>query len=683
MIYYKDFVFSKIKYTAYSDRKKHGDAKRWANLIITADTETSKTDVIIKEHNMNKVIVWTMCILPKKDYKYEVKNEIVLYGDTPTEFCDCISKLKTHIKENIIIYFHNLGYDWFFLSQYICDKFGKPEPKNYLYLDPTHPLFIKWDGWELRDSLTLSNSKLEQWCKDSNVEHGKAVGNWDYDKRRNQGDSKYFTQEEIEYIENDVRGLAECIYTYMETYHHRHVGANKLTLTGEVRADMNNSFFKINGKRNAREWFKRCKPSENVLKFLKSAYHGGDVHANRWAIGKTYKDVTSYDFASSYPFCLLAYRYPYGNWYSQNTDTTIEKLRKTYDKHAYLYDVTLINPRINSKNTMPSLAVSKCFTNNYDIDNGRIVKADIVTLKCTNIDLETHLHNYDVDAIIFNTIYKSEGLAYCPLAFASTVWEYFKKKTELKDIEGSENEYRVAKGNLNSTYGMCVTSPWKDKIVVNFNDNTMTSNVSDSAYFDYIENNRNILPYAVGVFCTSFAQNNLYKLGECCGQWYYCDTDSVKGKNWDEDKIKAYNDNCIELLKANPYLNGEYSAQNKKGQSKYLGIAEFDGNYEEFRTMGAKKYVVRSNGELKITIAGVNKKNGAKCLKDNINNFTVGTIFDGATTGKKTSIYLPLEKQIIDGQELGNSIDLIECDYMLNYGQYTDLNKLLTSSETW
>ena len=104
----------------------------------------------------------------------------------------------------------------------------------------------------------------------------------------------------------------------------------------------------------------------------------------------------------------------------------------------------------------------------------------------------------------------------------------------------------------------------------------------------------------------------------------------------------------------------------------WLGVAVSEGvkdEYSEFRVQGAKRYCGRSlkDGELHITVAGV-PKSGAKCLKDDINNFHPGFIFSGEETGKKTHVYFNIEDIYIDdaGNETGDSISLIPCDYELD-----------------
>ena len=70
-----------------------------------------------------------------------------------------------------------------------------------------------------------------------------------------------------------------------------------------------------------------------------------------------------------------------------------------------------------------------------------------------------------------------------------------------------------------------------------------------------------------------------------------------------------------------------------KGKRYYLGVAELDGEYRQFKTLGAKKYcVIKSNGRLELTCAGVSKAIGSLelCCYDGINSFEEGFVFSDA-----------------------------------------------------
>ena len=85
--------------------------------------------------------------------------------------------------------------------------------------------------------------------------------------------------------------------------------------------------------------------------------------------------------------------------------------------------------------------------------------------------------------------------------------------------------------------------------------------------------------------------------------------------------------------------------------------------------MGAKRYAGRckDDNEIHITVAGVPKKAGAKCLNDDLTLFTKGFVFDGSKTGKLQHNYFASDIYIDkDGNETADSIDLTPAHYKLD-----------------
>ena len=118
----------------------------------------------------------------------------------------------------------------------------------------------------------------------------------------------------------------------------------------------------------------------------------------------------------------------------------------------------------------------------------------------------------------------------------------------------------------------------------------------------------------------------------------YCDTDSVKYRHGDPE-VECRLD---ELNEERMILSMRYGAwaNDPKGEAHYMGVFESEGIYQEFRTLGAKKYVYRyPDGPLKCTIAGVNKKLGGPELEKygGIDAFREGFTFTEA--GGTESIY--------------------------------------------
>jgi hypothetical protein len=99
------------------------------------------------------------------------------------------------------------------------------------------------------------------------------------------------------------------------------------------------------------------------------------------------------------------------------------------------------------------------------------------------------------------------------------------------------------------------------------------------------------------------------------------------------------------------------SPKTKDGITKVLGYFETDGIYKRFKTQGAKRYLVeKENGDLEITVAGMNKKSGIEYLKnkygDNIfDAFEDGLIIPSQYSGRLIHTY-------VDELREGDIIDL-------------------------
>lgn len=640
----------------YIRRSGRGNNDSYNDCIIMADTETSKKrkDEIYHNH----VCAFTISI---RAYH---KNIVTLYGHKPTEFIESVKKIHGAMQgDKTIIYFHNLAYDYVFLRKFLFEAFGTPV--KLLATKSHYPIFIEFNnGIILRDSLILAQRSLEKWAKDMEVEHTKAVGKWDYTKIRSQ--SYVFDDEELEYIEHDTLAGVECIDKLMTRLNKR-IYSMPYTATGIPREEA-----RKRGKENrAREYFERVVPKDyHVQQTLELVYHGGYTHANRHFIGQTiHDDIYALDFTSSYPFCMLAFKYP-STEFRDFHNCTIEEILENSEKYAFMFKLILVNVKLKTDQVdMPALQYSKCVKDlNAFIDNGRVLCANYIEIYLNEIDLSVIADQYEFTAsACIDVMYAEKD--YLPRWFTDYVYECFKNKTMLKlDKEHPELydavAYSLAKSIVNSLYGMCVQKPCKEEIIENYQtgEYKTESGHYNELYEKYLKNRSSILLYSTGVWVTSYAFRNLFKLGACCKMWLYSDTDSCYGKNWDFEKVEKYNEWCKDLLRSN-----NYGAVMRKDKENWLGVVDIE-KHDKFKTMGAKRYCVEDEGELKITVAGVPKKTGARCLNGDIDNFAEGLIFSGNITGKQTHNYFFIDDIYIDeeGNETGDSIDLSPCDYLLS-----------------
>ena len=666
MFYWKDFDFSVFEQIMYICRAGQGHkGETYNDCIIMADTETSKERY--KENCSNYVVAWSIAI------RAFDKNIVTLYGSKPSEFVSCVDKLhKKMPADKTVIYWHNMSYDWVFLRKFMMQKWGTPDKQ--LNIKSHFPLFINFNnGIIMKDALMLAQRKLEKWADDLQIEHRKAVGSWDYDKVRNQSDLKEFTVDELSYIENDVLAGVECIQKTMDTLH-KHIYSIPYTATGIPREAVRT----IGKEYHARDMFKRIVPDFIVQQILEKVFHGGYTHANRFRISVTVNGkIICFDFSSSYPFVMLSEKYPMERFAPLEENVEPSFILRNAEKYAYIFKLVMLKPELKRKEEpMPVLQMSKAKSINAIEDNGRILQAEYVEIYTNEIDLKLICEQYKFKGICTEVYYSEKG--YLPRWFTDYVFQCYKDKCELKG--GDPVLYSIAKAKLNALYGMTVQKPVKAMIDENYQtgEYKLNDSIPDAELYEkYVKKYTSILPYQWGVWVTSYAFFNLHTLGKCVaddGIWLYSDTDSCYATKWDMEKVNAYNENCKKKLEANGY------SCVKIGEREFwLGVAENDGEYSEFRTCGAKRYAVRDagSGKLKITVAGVPKK-GAACLNDEINNFHRGFVFDGESTGKLQHTYYYEEDIWIDenGNERGDSIDLSPTTYVLDDVTTIDWNSL-------
>ena len=187
---YATFDYSLLKGIVTLRKKANWEKRTINDIIIMADTETSKKHPtqyeIMKDGTRkpisqpNHIVCWTITL---RAYGC---NIVTLRGRKPMEFTDCLSRIHDALPGDITyVFFHNLAFDWTFLERFMFSKFGFPT--SQLNTKPHYPIQIEFQGGlVLRDSLILLQRSLEKCAIDLDVEHKKCTGSWDYLKIRHQ-----------------------------------------------------------------------------------------------------------------------------------------------------------------------------------------------------------------------------------------------------------------------------------------------------------------------------------------------------------------------------------------------------------------------------------------------------------------------------------------------------------------
>lgn len=662
-------------------KKKKGDSYiEYSNISSSFDIETSS--FYDKDEKRSCMYAWVFGI-----------NGKTILGRTWEEFINItkilVEKYKLNTNRRFVIYVHNLSFEFqFFRKLFNWDQVFATDNRKVVYACTD-------DGIEFRCSYILSGYSLDTVSKHLlKYPVRKLKGDLDYSLVRHS--TTPLTEQEKQYIINDGLVVMSYIQELFETY--GNITRLPLTQTGFVRKLVKNAtLIKNINRSNYKSMIRSLSITPDEYKQLRRAYSGGFTHSNAFYVNYTTKKVSSFDFTSSYPAVLVAEKYPMSRGKLVNVKTK-EQLEYYIENFCCCFDCVFKN--IESKILFEHyISYSKCWKiENSEVDNGRIVNASLLGITLTEIDYKLIKLLYKYDSIkIFNfTIYVK---GYLPTAFISEILKLYKSKTELKGIEGSEAEYMHSKELLNSCYGMCVTDPAKERYIY---DNDLwqkdVENYDLNEIIDKYNKSKNrFIFYAWGIWCTAYARKNLFSgILEFKNEYLYSDTDSIKVINV-ENHLKyfeEYNKNIeIKMQEALKHHNlpiDLYKPKTIKGVEKILGVWDYEGVYDRFKVLGAKRYLTEKDNDINITIAGVNKESGKKYLlykfKNNdeiFKNFTFDLDFPAeymngnekcSATGKNTLSYLDYETSGTVIDFLGNkntykelsSIHFEACDYTMS-----------------
>ncbi len=681
---------SDIEYTTINTNKK----VEYLNLEVAFDIEATST-YINPETKSAYMYLWTIGF---KDSNY------IYHGRTWGEFQELIQSLNKFFNlspsRRLVIYVHNLGYEFQFMRKYF-------EWEEVFSVDLRKPIkAVTTSGIEFRCSYILSGFSLERLAKNL-VSHKveKLVGDLDYSLVRHS--ETVLTLKEIDYAINDVVIVLNYITEQLEYY----VDMNRIpmTNTGRVRRFVRDRCYYTNSshKKSSRGKYQRYRRlmedltlTPEVYKMLVRAFMGGFTHANANYSGKVLENVTSIDFNSSYPAVMLAEQFPMSK--AIPTELTKEKDFNYYrSRFCLLFNVRFkgLIAKIPQENY---ISESKCFQlEGALINNGRVQKADVLTMTITEVDFEIIEQAYEWESAEISNLYRFYK-GYLPYSIIQSIISLYEDKTVLKGVEGSEVEYLLSKGMLNSVYGMCVTAIVRDEISYSDDWELQPPDIEKQIQ-DYNESRNRFLYYPWGIWVTAYARRNLwFGIISMEEDYVYSDTDSIKFLNYEKHKefIKRYDSLQIEKLKKMCSLYKidfeKLKPKTKGGVAKIPGVWDLDGHYKRFKTLGAKRYLVEheGSGELELTVAGLSKTNGLEYMKKqaNYDNTKVFELFNddlyipADETGKNTHTYIDSEQEYmildyrgVEGKvEAKSGVHLEKAEFTLSLArEYVNFLKML------
>lgn len=601
--------------------------KRYCHAVCAFDIETSN----LPDIHQNIMYIWM----------FQIGDQKTLVGRTWDEFRTLVSEIRSRVKYNIVIWVHNLSYEFQYLKTVL-------DFEDVFSLDDRKILYAVSGKIEFRCSMLHSNMSLRKYLEKMEVPTQKKE--LDYDVIRYPWTE--LTEEEMDYCVSDVKGLVEAVMKEMES-DQDNLHTFPRTSTGYVRRRSKMALQAYS------RYVRQNIPDLETILMLQRAFRGGNTHGNRYYAMRIVEDAQSWDIASSYPSVMLTEEYPTG-FEDADPETLPQYLNS---KYCALMDLQLWNVKLKDPLWgCPYLAVAKCSRlSGYTDDNGRILDAKYLEMTVTEVDLAIIRSEYDFDfKCVKLKVSKKRRL---PVAFRKLVWDMYEQKTELKGVD--EYTYQKFKNMVNSLYGMTVQNPIKP--VYWYNPQTRLMELdplkTPEALLQRYQAHGWLL-YQWGVYTTAYARLKLEKGIHAVPpeRFLYCDTDSIKFFGETPEGLEALNRSL---------LRDEYTAKDRKGKKHPIGIFEYEGNYKRFAHMGAKKYAYEDDkGKLHITIAGVNKEKGPKEL-GSLENFRPGFVF--RESGGQQAFYneqedLPGDHLNIDGHtvELTTNVYLERSTYTLS-----------------
>lgn len=641
---------------------KNNKKLTYYNIECSFDIETNST--YHKGEKVAFMYIWAFGIADLK-----------IYGRTWEEFQSLMELISVIFElekdKRILCYIHNFSFEFQFMRKYFewTEVFAISERKPIKALTNL--------GIEFRDSYILSGFSLAKTAENlSSHSIEKMTGDLDYSLLRTKDTP--LSEEEMKYVENDIVIILYYINEQIEQYGDLH--KVPLTNTGRVRkyVERNCYYTNTNHRKSSRGKYHRYRKLMQSLTLTtsdymiaKQSFQGGFTHANSHYTGQTLENVTSIDFTSSYPAVMLAELFPMSKAeYVEVKDTDhFLELLKTY--HV-IFEATFTNIQttIEQENY---LSESKCRNIEKPItNNGRIFRADKLTTTITEIDFSIIRKAYNWDSFNISNVHIFQK-GYLPKSIIESVLELYKDKTELKGVEGKEVEYGLAKGMLNSVYGMSVTDIVRDETDYINDEWESTPPLIGNEIEKYNEKKNRFLFYIWGVYITAYARRNLWtgilNIGD---DYVYSDTDSIKLLNYEKHLpyIEKYNEVIIkkmELMCDYYKLDvNDLKPKNIQGIEKPIGVWDYEGTSEKFKTLGAKRYLTLTDNKLELTVAGLSKKNGLEYMIEQCGG-NYHKVFDyfndelyvpAERTGKMTHTYIDESITFIATDYLGNSTEV-------------------------
>lgn len=591
----------------------------------------------------------------KQAYMYHWQFSIgksVILGRTWDQYHNMMAAVTMWLKNRkirLIVWVANLGHEFAFLMyrHHWSSIFAK---------QACQPLRAVTGPIEFRECLSISGQGglaqlAKKYCKTQ-----KAKGDLDYTIMRNH--YTMLTTTEKGYCIADVAILSEFGYAMFHQYCQKPGDKIPMTQTGICRKMVDDAATATGKKSEIYKQMKTMYPktADQYNYIMNALFRGGYTHANAYYassddVNQVIKNVIGYDYTSSYPAVLLhdMCKYPINRFIlirDLKTDgKRITDPRLNLDQHALILNITYYGLKPKTLHSIESdhkiIMYGDYAAEGVQLDNGRVIRADKMTVCQTELDYMIYEKFYTWDRIeIINAQVAQKGPL--PRYLLQPLLDAYVQKQQLKAQHLDHTvDYKNAKSIVNSYYGMTVQRlnfvEWK--FDQDDNKAPWKTHQSYKPYWKMISD-KLLSPY-FGIWCTAWARYKLLSVVADLDpdrQHYnviYCDTDSIYMIDTPRNR---------EIIKKhNAWIHGN----NAKLPPECHDLGEFDpidgGAHYEFKTLGAKRYVKLHDGHAEIVCAGMRRGSYERAFAQETppdDDYCILKIDDRDHPGRKREMYI-------------------------------------------
>lgn len=581
---------------------KHGKKNTLFRIGSGFDCETTTT----KNKKMSYVYIWQLSI-NKRCYLGRTCGSCEKFLRILDAFLTAAAKRKTHKKikyfPKLYIWDANLGYEWAHFKR-VFERVGIT---GVFAKSDRHPLAINVGNClAFRECLGLFGYSLDNIAK-THTRTQKCVGDIDYTQQRHDGTP--LTKKELNYAINDVMILSELSYVAFEAFAGHNI---PYTQTGVIRAEIRENCRAVSSRNLEFTKYKTRKQmpknDDEYSTVTRMLYCGGLSHSYYKYVRRIVENVLCADLVSDFPAQMIHRKYPAGSLVGNRSFEELQQAEHWYALITFYNLRSKTGHSIISKHKCIDLCPYVCDDNliPVEIDNGRVYRAGMCAVYCTEIDLQNIMLIYQFDDVEFCDMHTFSKSAPCPEYVTDAITKYYRAKTEIKNTKqhkgARKKEYEESKKRLNGIYGMTATRLYKNDIVFDEEAHDLRSKEKPETYAEQIENVW-LSPW-IAIYTTAYARNILCRLiSKYPDIIIQYDTDSIYFLDGEpeSEKIKA------EISRHNAEMQEKNRAFFGDPLFDDLGKWEYDPPIEKMKTLGAKRYLYLSGGKYKFVCAGAKK----------------------------------------------------------------------------